>query len=114
MVVRCVLKDIKQVVASGDIMEYEVLKDFGKNLDTRNVQNWTKNYDIVLCRCEEIVLLRINVVKVPDCGVQGITGTGVRGCPMTLFILLHGSSRGISEGRWSSSMMRVQVAMKDD
>ena len=103
-VARCILKDVEQVVASRDIVEYEVIKDFNMKLEVCNeegivtVRSWTNNYDIILCRYDELVLMRINVVKLPDGGAQDVTGPGVEGCHTMLYILLCEKGRGMTEG----------------
>ena len=102
-IVRCVLQDVEQVVVGGTIMEYEVLKKFDKKSDmckeegTVIAQSWTSNYDMVLHRYEKIVMLRINVVKEPDCEVQGIRDTETRGSTTMLFVLLHRNGKRVSE-----------------
>ena len=78
------------------------------------VTTWTKNYDVVLCRCNGLVLLKIQVVEVLDCETQGITNTGIKRGPIMLFILLCENGGGVPKEQWNSTIMRVQVATRDD
>ena len=102
-IARSVLEDLERVVVDGNIVEHEVLNNFGRKLDMCKkegavvTQNWTRNYDVVLHRYEKIVMLKIKVVKEPDHKVQGVRDTEMRGITMMLFVLLHGNANGVSE-----------------